>query len=54
MGTGTRTQGAAIINQARFLDYVARKAKFVEGTPPEVSDDAMARLLAALDAEERS
>lgn len=54
MGTGTRTQGAAIINQARFLDYVARKAKFVEGTPSEVSDDAMARLLAALDAEEVS
>jgi mRNA interferase ChpB len=51
MGTGTRTQGAAIINQARFLDYRARRARFVEATPPEVVVDAMARLQAALDAE---
>lgn len=51
MGTGTRTQGAAIINQARFLDFAARKARFVEGTPEEVTDDAMARLQAALNAE---
>lgn len=51
MGSGTRTQGAAIINQARFLDYRVRNARFVEGTPPEIIDDAMARLQAALSAE---
>ncbi|MQA40502.1 type II toxin-antitoxin system PemK/MazF family toxin [Rugamonas aquatica] len=51
MGTGTRTQGAAIVNQARFLDYAARKARFVEDTPAEVTEDAMARLQAALEAE---
>jgi mRNA interferase ChpB len=51
MGSGTRTQGAAIINQARFLDYQARHAKFIEATPAEVSTDALGRLQAALDAE---
>jgi len=51
MGAGTRTQGAAVINQCRFLDYRARGARFVEGVPPEVIADAMARLQAALDAE---
>jgi mRNA interferase ChpB len=50
MGAGTRTQGAAIINQARFLDYQARNARFVEATPDEVSIDALARLQATLDA----
>ena len=51
MGSGTRTQGAAIISQSRFLDYGARRARFVEATPPEVIADAMARLQAALDTE---
>ena len=51
MGTGTRTQGAAVISQIRFLDYRARRGRFVEGVPPEVIADAMARLQAALDAE---
>lgn len=51
MGSGTQTQGAAIINQARFLDYHARHARFVEDTPDEVSADALARLYAALDPE---
>ena len=51
MGSGTRTQGAAIVNQARFLDYQARHAKFIEGAPVEVTDDAMSRLQAALDSD---
>lgn len=51
MGAGTKTQGAAIINQARFVDYGARKAQFIESTPPAVIDDAMGRLNAALDSE---
>ena len=51
MGSGTKTQGAAIVSQARFLDYRARHARFVESVPPEVIADAMARLQAALDPE---
>lgn len=51
MGAGTATQGAAIISQARFLDYRTRRARFVESTSVEVIADAMARLQAALDAE---
>lgn len=50
-GTGTETQGAAIINQARFLDYRARRAKFIEATPSEITQDALARLQACLDFE---
>jgi mRNA interferase ChpB len=50
-GAGTKTQGAAIINQARFLDYRVRQAKFIETTPDEVTEDALARLQAALDCE---
>jgi mRNA interferase ChpB len=50
-GAGTKTQGAAIINQARFLDYRARRAKFIETTPDEVTEDALARLQATLDRE---
>ncbi|SFU89482.1 type II toxin-antitoxin system PemK/MazF family toxin [Pseudoduganella namucuonensis] len=51
MGSGTKTQGVAIVSQARFLDYRARNAKFVEAAPVEVVTDAMARLQAALDPE---
>ncbi|WP_295991827.1 type II toxin-antitoxin system PemK/MazF family toxin [Rugamonas sp.] len=51
MGSGTKTQGAAIISQARFLDYGTRRAKYVETASIEVVADAMARLQAALDAE---
>lgn len=51
MGTGTKTQGVAILSQARFLDYQIRQAQFIEMAPPEVINDAMARLQAALDPE---
>jgi mRNA interferase ChpB len=51
MGSGTKTQGVAVINQARFVDYTARKAQFIESTSPEVIDDAMNRLQAAINAE---
>lgn len=51
MGASTKTQGAAIINHARFLDYRARQAQFIETTPDEVTEDALARLQAALDLE---
>lgn len=51
MGAGTETQGAAIISQARFLDYRSRHGRFIESTPDEVTQDALARLQAALDSE---
>ncbi len=51
MGTGTATQGIAVLSQARFLDYRARNARFVEAAPLLVIEDAMARLQAALDPE---
>ncbi|NRR32263.1 type II toxin-antitoxin system PemK/MazF family toxin [Oxalobacteraceae bacterium] len=51
MGSGSKTQGVAIISQARFLDYQARHARYVESVTPEVTADAMARLQAALDPE---
>ena len=51
MGSGTKTQGVAVINQARFVDYAARKAQFIESTSPEVIDDAMNRLQAAINPE---
>lgn len=47
----SNAEGAAIINQARFLDYCVRQAKFIETTPDEVTEDALARLQAALDCE---
>lgn len=49
MGTGTRTQGAAVISQCRVLDWSARNAKKVEAVPREVIEDALARLAAMID-----
>lgn len=43
-GSGTKTQGAALINQVRMLDLEARKAKRVETAPEFVVEDALARL----------
>lgn len=48
-GAGTKTQGAALVNQIRMLDLEARRAKKVETAPDFVIDDALARLQAILD-----
>lgn len=48
MGSGTLTQGVAVLSQARFLDYRARHARYVETVPVEVIEDALMRLQAAL------
>lgn len=48
-GSGTKTQGAALINQVRMLDLEARNAKRIESVPDFVIDDALARLQAILD-----
>ena len=51
MGSGSKTQGAAVISQCRTVDLAARAAKFVEVASAEVIDEALAKLQAALDIE---
>lgn len=48
-GAGTRTQGAALVNQIRMMDLEARGARKIEKAPEAVVDDALARLQAILD-----
>jgi mRNA interferase ChpB len=48
-GSGSDTQGAAVVNMIRALDLEAREAKKVETVPQFVIDDALARLQAILD-----
>lgn len=48
-GTGCKTQGVALVNKIRMLDLAARKARRIERVPPEVIDDALARLSALLE-----
>ena len=48
-GTGSKTQGVALINKIRMLDLVARKARKVERVSQEVIDHALGRLMALLD-----
>ncbi|PWF43965.1 type II toxin-antitoxin system ChpB family toxin [Massilia glaciei] len=48
-GSGTKTQGVALVNQVRMMDLEARKAKRVETVPEFVVEDALARLRAITD-----
>lgn len=48
-GSGTKTQGVALVNQVRMLDLEERGAKKVETAPDFVVEDALARLQAILD-----
>jgi mRNA interferase ChpB len=48
-GTGSKTQGVALVNKIRMLDLAARKARKVERVPQEVIDDALGRLTSLLD-----
>ncbi|GAI18315.1 type II toxin-antitoxin system ChpB family toxin [Cupriavidus basilensis] len=48
-GSGTETQGVALVNMVRTLDLEARGARKVERAPAEVVDDALARLQTILD-----
>lgn len=48
-GAGTKTQGVALINQIRMLDFEAKKAKRVETVPEHVVECALARLRAIAD-----
>jgi mRNA interferase ChpB len=49
MGTGCKTQGAALINKIRMIDLAARKARKIEHVPQAVLDDALGRLTALLE-----
>jgi mRNA interferase ChpB len=48
-GSGTVTQGVALLNQVRMLDLEARAAKRLESAPEYVVEDALARLRAITD-----
>src|ERR1700687_4861106 len=48
-GSGTETQGVALVNMVRTLDLEARSVKKIERAPAEVVDDALARLQTILD-----
>lgn len=48
-GSGTETQGVALVNMVRTLDLVGRQAKKIETAPDFVVEDALARLRAILD-----
>nr|WP_057929863.1 type II toxin-antitoxin system ChpB family toxin [Burkholderia ambifaria] len=43
-GSGTETQGVALVNMVRMLDLDARGARKIERAPAEVVEDALARL----------
>jgi mRNA interferase ChpB len=44
MGSGSKTQGAAVISQCRVLDWQARQAKRVETVSNEVINEVLAKL----------
>lgn len=48
-GSGTETQGVALVNMIRTMDLTARGAKKIEAAPEFVVEDALARLRAILD-----
>ena len=48
-GSGTETQGVALVNMVRSMDLEARAAKKIESVPSFVVDDALARLQAILE-----
>ncbi len=48
-GSGTKTQGVALVNQVRMLDLEERGAKKIEVAPDFVIEDALARLQAITD-----
>ncbi len=40
----SQTYGVVLVDQLRAVDYIARKAVFVEQAPPELIDEILARL----------
>jgi len=48
-GTGSKTQGVALVNKVRMMDLGARGARRVERVPDEVIEDALGRMMALLE-----
>ena len=48
-GSGSKTQGVALINKIRMLDLAARDARKVDRVSSEIIEDALARLAALID-----
>ncbi|MCD8515889.1 MAG: type II toxin-antitoxin system ChpB family toxin [Burkholderiaceae bacterium] len=48
-GSGSKTQGVALVNKIRMLDLVARNAKKIEKVSPVVIEDAIGRLATLLE-----
>jgi mRNA interferase ChpB len=48
-GSGTETQGVALVNMIRAMDLAARGTKKIETAPDFVVEDALARLRAILE-----
>ncbi len=48
-GSGTQTQGVALVNMVRMLDLEGRGARKIERAPVEVVEDALARLQTIID-----
>lgn len=49
MGRGTQTQGVVLVHAVRVLDLEQRGARKVESAPPEIIEEALAKLRAVLD-----
>ncbi|MBI5311828.1 MAG: type II toxin-antitoxin system PemK/MazF family toxin [Methylocystis sp.] len=49
IGAGTRTTGVIRCDQPRALDLGARRARRLEAAPPEIVEDALAKLAAILE-----
>jgi mRNA-degrading endonuclease toxin of MazEF toxin-antitoxin module len=49
INSGTETQGVVLCNQSGTIDFVARRARFVESVPDYLVDEAIARVQTLLD-----
>jgi len=49
MGSGTKTQGAAVLSQCRMVDIEARQGVWVETVPPFVIEEALAKFQATIE-----
>lgn len=50
-GSGTATQGVAVVSQCRVLDLAARSAKKIEAVPFGIIEEVLAKLQAMIDAD---
>jgi mRNA interferase ChpB len=44
MGAGTKTTGVVRCDQPRALDLTSRNARKLEGVPPSIMDEVLAKL----------